>query len=62
MMNNKANTDTQSLPDGNDNSEGRIPRLTPEQIIIWLECYRQMMFEIWANNPRLRRDWEKLNS
>jgi hypothetical protein len=27
--------------------------LTAEEIIQWLEAYRQLMFEIWASNPEL---------
>ena len=37
------------------------PQLTPEEIIEWLEAYRQLMFEIWTANPQLRQDWERLN-
>lgn len=36
-------------------------RLSPEQIIEWLEGYRELMMEIWRNNPKLREEWERLN-
>lgn len=35
--------------------------LSPEQIIEWLEGYRELMVEIWKNNPELRETWEKTN-
>lgn len=28
--------------------------LTHEQILLWLDRYREFMFEIWRNNPSLR--------
>jgi hypothetical protein len=37
------------------------PELSPEQIIEWLDGYRQLMWEVWKNNPELRKNWEKLN-
>ncbi len=36
-------------------------QLTPEQIIQWLESYRELMFEVWNKNPELRKEWERLN-
>ena len=36
--------------------------LTPEQIVEWLESHRAMMFEVWKSNPKLREQWEFLNS
>ncbi|MBI4925783.1 MAG: hypothetical protein HY843_07650 [Bdellovibrio sp.] len=33
--------------------------LTPEQIIEWLESYRELMIEVWKNNPELRKQWEQ---
>ncbi len=35
--------------------------LTAEQTILWLDAYRQWMFEIWKNHPELRVEWEKIN-
>ncbi len=40
--------------------ERSIP-LSPEAIIEWLEGHRQLMFEVWKENPELRKQWEKLN-
>lgn len=28
-------------------------KLTPEEIIQWLESYRRLMFEVWEKNPEL---------
>ena len=36
-------------------------KLTPEQIIDWLESYRELMIEVWNKNPELRKEWERLN-
>ncbi|MBK9292941.1 MAG: hypothetical protein IPM57_00595 [Oligoflexia bacterium] len=36
-------------------------KLTPEQIILWLESHLELMSEIWQNNPQLREEWEKIN-
>lgn len=35
--------------------------LTPEEVIQWLEGHRQLMFEIWTQNPKLREEWERIN-
>lgn len=37
------------------------PPLNPEQIIEWLEGYRELMIEVWKNNPELRKQWERNN-
>ena len=37
------------------------PQLSPEEIILWLDGYRQMMWEVWRKNPELRKQWERLN-
>jgi hypothetical protein len=37
------------------------PPMTPEQIILWLEGIRTMMFEVWEQNPQLRKEWEDRN-
>jgi hypothetical protein len=31
--------------------------LTPEQILTWLEGWREFMFEVWRKNPELRKDY-----
>lgn len=41
--------------------ESSHPILTPEQIITWLEGHRELMIEVWTNNPNLRLEWEKIN-
>ncbi len=33
--------------------------LSPEQMIEWLEGYRELMIEVWKNNPELRKQWEE---
>lgn len=38
------------------------PRLTPEEIINWLDGHRQFMWEIWKQNPELRKRWEFLQN
>jgi len=35
------------------------PPLTPEQIVAWLEGHRQLMWEIWKNNPGTYEVWKK---
>ena len=40
---------------------GITPKLTPEQIILWLEGHRELMAEIWRSNPGSREKWERLN-
>ena len=42
-------------------SWGFLKLLTPEEVITWLEGHRQWMFEIWKNDPKLRKKWEKIN-
>ena len=36
--------------------------LTAEEIIQWLDGYRQLMFEIWQNHPELYQKWKNINS
>ncbi len=42
---------------------GETPVLTHEQTIEWLDGFRQLMFEVWRNNPdqipREKRTWLK---
>ncbi|EKD50942.1 MAG: hypothetical protein ACD_62C00392G0005 [uncultured bacterium] len=38
-----------------------LPVLTPEQVIEWLDGFRQFMWEVWQHNAQLRKDWERLN-
>lgn len=45
----------------NSNNWGEPVKLTPEEIILWLESYRALMIEIWSKNPNLRERWEKVN-
>lgn len=33
--------------------------LTPEQIIEWLEGYRELMIEVWTQNPELYEIWKR---
>lgn len=40
---------------------GSTPTLTPEQIILWLEGHRALMFEVWRANPGTREKWEAIN-
>ena len=40
---------------------GVTPRLTPEQIIVWLDGHRAWTFEVWRQNPELRKRWERIN-
>jgi len=30
-------------------------KLSPEEIVLWLEAYRRLMFEVWANNPNYKK-------
>jgi hypothetical protein len=30
---------------------GEVPVLTTEQTIQWLDGFRELMFEVWRNNP-----------
>jgi hypothetical protein len=41
------------------NREQTPPDLTPEQILIWLDQTRSLMFEVWRRNPALRRKYER---
>ena len=34
--------------------------LTPEQILTWLEGWREFQFEVWKKNPDLRDNYLKL--
>jgi len=43
------------------NQEYKEPDYTPEQILTWLDNWRAFMFEIWKNDPSLRKEYEKLN-
>ena len=36
------------------------PKLSAEDTLVWLDGYRQLMFEIWKKNPSLKRRFEKL--
>jgi len=36
-------------------------KMSPEEIIEWLDGHRQLMWEVWKNNPELRKQWEMLN-
>ncbi len=51
---------TSSVPADWGDTSHSIP-LSPEQVIEWLEGYRELMIEIWKNNPELRKEWERLN-
>lgn len=52
-------TKKKSRPESN---WGSTPRLSAEQVILWLDGYRQWMFEIWRSNPKLREKWLKTNA
>ncbi len=67
MLNSSKNHDSQSKSQATKGGEqpawwGEETKLTPEQIIIWLDLHRQFMFEVWSNNPELRRKWEEINN
>ncbi len=38
-----------------------LPVMTAEQTILWLDGYRQLMWEVWKNNPELYKEWQRLN-
>lgn len=35
-------------------------KFTPEETLLWLDGYRRFIFEVWKNNPKLRKKWENL--
>jgi len=35
-------------------------KLTPEQVLTWLDQVRAFMFEVWEKNPELRKKYENL--
>ena len=37
-------------------------KLSAEETLNWLDSCRRFMFEIWKNNPNLRKIWEKLKA
>lgn len=45
----------------NNSKKLKTIKLTPEEIINWLESHRALIIEIWNNNPELRKRWEELN-
>ncbi len=44
------------------NQQEKLPQLTPEQILTWLDQTRELMFEVWRCNPALRLKFEKQRS
>lgn len=42
------------------NQEAAFIRLTPEQTLEWLDSIRAFMFEVWKQNPQLRKQFEHL--
>ncbi len=39
----------------------RLRKVSAEKRIEWLDGMRALMFEVWKNNPALRKQYEKLN-
>lgn len=44
------------------NQQAESVKLTPEQCLEWLDGVRAFMFEVWRENPHLRREYERLRS
>lgn len=44
------------------NRSNRLPRLTPEETIEWLQGMQALMYEIYLNNAGWRQDWDKENA
>lgn len=44
------------------NEDQRPPRISPEQCLEWLDGWRALMFEVWQQNPDLRKRYEQWNA
>jgi hypothetical protein len=43
------------------NADAGTVNLTPEQTLLWLDDFRELMFEVWRKNPSLRKQKQRLD-
>lgn len=39
---------------------GETQKLSPEEMLLWLDEWRAFIFEVWKCNPEQRKIWEEL--